>query len=404
MRTGGHRDQTLRWAGLSAWAGLLAWPFMGTSRAGLLAAALFIGGLVWHGILQAAGSVPFRRFGSAFRNTLPAGALRRPSGVSRGVWIGLALAGLAGLPAVLNNYIIDVLTLAGLYIVLALGLNIVVGMAGLLDLGYVSFYAIGAYTYALLNTHWGVSFWAALPLGGLAAAAVGFLLGGITLRLRGDYLAIVTLGFIQIVNLVLRNWDSVTNGPNGILNIGRPAIGAFVFNTPAHFYYLIIIIAAGAAFLVDRLNRSSIGRAWVAIREDEVAAEAMGVDTTRMKMLAFALGAAVAGTAGVFFAGKFAFISPESFTFFESVIVLAMVVLGGMGSIPGVILGALAISLLPELLRGFSSFRMLLFGALLVLMMTYRPQGIIGNPRRKIELQPEESEGSGRSSLERRAG
>src|SRR3972149_4022587 len=222
------------------------------------------------------------------------------------------------------------------------------------------------------------------------AAGIGFILGIITLRLRGDYLAIVTLGFIHIVHLVLNNWDSLTGGPNGILGIARPSIASFKFSQPIHFYYLILAIAVLTAAVINRLNNSRIGRAWIAMREDEVAAEAMGIDTTRMKCLAFSLGAFWAGLAGVFFAGKFAFVSPESFTFFESVLVLAMVVLGGMGSIPGAIFGAMIIIILPEVLRGFAAYRMLIFGASLVAMMVFRPQGLIGSPRRKVELHPED--------------
>lgn len=292
-------------------------------------------------------------------------------------------------PLFMNNYYIDVLTLAGIYMVLALGLNIVVGMSGLLDLGYVAFYALGAYCYALLSTKVGVSFWLALPLGALLASLFGVLLGIITLRLRGDYLAIVTLGFIHIIYLVLNNWDSLTNGPNGILNIERPKIGGFLLSQPIHFYYLILGILLLAILIVNRLNNSYIGRAWIAVREDEVAAAAMGIDVTKMKILAFALGAAWAGVAGVFFAGKFAFVSPESFKFLETVFVLSMVVLGGMGSISGVILGALILVILPEVLREFQSFRMMIFGGAMVLMMIFRPQGLIGNPRRRVELLPE---------------
>ncbi|HLF86959.1 MAG TPA: branched-chain amino acid ABC transporter permease [Nitrospiria bacterium] len=280
-------------------------------------------------------------------------------------------------PVFMNNYKIEALTQAGIYIVLSLGLNVVVGLTGLLDLGYIAFYAVGAYAYALLSTKLGISFWLALPLGGILSALLGSLLGMITLRLRGDYLAIVTLGFIQIVHLVLNNWDSVTNGPNGIGNIGRPRILNYVFERPVHFYYIILALVFLTIFSVRRLNNSRIGRAWIAIREDELAAESMGIDTTSMKVLAFALGAFLAGIAGVFFAGKFAFVSPESFTFFESVTVLSMVVLGGMGSIPGVILGALIITILPEMFRVLSSYRMLIFGAALVLMMIFRPEGLI---------------------------
>ena len=352
------------------WLGLLAWPLMGWPRAGYVVLLLCGAVAVWMLLRRAIQSAPWQS--AIHRLSVARRRLHPPRGIVIGGGLALLLIG----PLFLNNYNLDVLTLAGIYIVLALGLNIVVGLAGLLDLGYIAFYAIGAYTYALLSTHWGVSFWVGLPLGGLAAAAFGVLLGVITLRLRGDYLAIVTLGFIQIVNLVLKNWDSVTKGPNGILGIGRPAIGGFVFSQPIHFYYLILAIVLVTVFAVHRLVRSRVGRAWMAIREDEIAAEAMGVDTTRFKILAFAIGATWAGVAGVFFAGKFAFVSPESFTFFESVIVLAMVVLGGLGSIPGVILGALVIILLPELLRDFQDYRMLAFGAALVGVMIFRPQGL----------------------------
>jgi branched-chain amino acid transport system permease protein len=286
------------------------------------------------------------------------------------------------LPWGLNRYAIDVLTVAGMYIVLALGLNIVVGLAGLLDKGYVAFYAVGAYTYALLSTQAGLSFWAVLPIGALTAALFGVLLGFPVLRLRGDYLAIVTLGFGEMIRIVLNNWDEVTNGPNGILGIARPALGAFRFQHPMHYYYLILALGLFAIFAVHRLQHSRIGRAWLALREDETAAECMGVDTHRAKLLAFALGASWAGLAGVFFASKQTFISPESFTFFESVIILSMVVLGGMGSIPGVVLGALVLVVLPEVMREFALYRMLLFGGAMVFMMAMRPQGMVGTGRR----------------------
>jgi branched-chain amino acid transport system permease protein len=288
----------------------------------------------------------------------------------------LAVVALLAAPLALNNYVLDVLTLAWLYVVLALGLQITVGLAGLLDLGYVSFYAIGAYSYALASTALGVPFWLGLPLGALVAAGFGVLLGVITLRLRGDYLAIVTLGFIQIVHLVLVNWDSVTNGPNGILNIGRPRIGSLTLASPPQFYYVTLAVALLAILVNTRLRASRVGRALMAIRDDELAAEAMGVPTTRLKVLAFALGAAWAGVAGVCFAARYAFVSPESFTFFESVVILAMVVLGGMCSVWGVAAGAVAIVLLPELLRGAADYRMLAFGAALVAMMAWRPEGL----------------------------
>ncbi len=294
------------------------------------------------------------------------------------------------LPFISDPYITNVATSALTYIVLALGLNIVVGFAGLLDLGYVAFYAVGAYFYALLSTKAGLSFWAVLPLSAIMAAIFGILLGFPTLRLRGDYLAIVTLGFGEMIRITLNNWDSVTGGPNGILGIRGPCIPGISFSQPYHYYYLIIIIGIFTIFAVNRLNNSRIGRAWIAIREDEIAAEAMGINIVKMKLLAFALGAFFAGMAGAFFASKMKFVSPESFTFFESVIILCMVVLGGMGSILGVILGAVVLIILPESLRGFQNYRMIIFGAAMVVMMLFRPQGIIGNIKRRLELHPED--------------
>jgi branched-chain amino acid transport system permease protein len=301
-----------------------------------------------------------------------ANVARRSQRIARAVAVVVLLAA----PLALNNYVLDVLTLAWLYVVLALGLQTTVGLAGLLDLGYASFYALGAYSYAVASTQLGVSFWVGLPLGALVSAACGLALGVITLRLRGDYLAIVTLGFIQIVHLVLVNWDSVTNGPNGILNVGRPQIGPVTLSSPQQFYYVTLAVALLAIAVNTRLRASRIGRALMAIRDDELAAEAVGVPTTRLKVLAFALGASWAGVAGVCFAARYAFVSPESFTFFESVVILSMVVLGGMSSVMGVAAGAVIIVVLPELLRGVDDFRMLVFGAALVAMMAWRPEGL----------------------------
>lgn len=290
------------------------------------------------------------------------------------------------LPLFMNRYFVDVAVLCGIYIILALGLNVVVGFTGLLVLGYIAFYAVGAYAYALLWTHFRISFWLALPVGGALAGFFGVLLGSPVLRLRGDYLAIVTLGFGEIVRIILNNWDEVTRGPNGILGIGRPHLGSFVFKQPIDYYYLILIFVVFTILLMKRLENSRIGRAWVAIREDEVAASACGIDVTSMKLLAFAIGACFAGIAGVFFAGKMTFISPESFTFMESVMILCMVVLGGMGSLVGVILGAIALVILPEALREFQSYRLLVFGGAMAFMMIFRPIGLIPSQRVKLEL------------------
>ncbi len=368
---------------------------MGIERS-ILSAVIIFAGLIFFTKLRDLVLSPSGRVAScSIRDKAQTvyGALEKPW-IKQGLSITL-LALLLLAPLTINNYYIDVLTITGIYAILALGLNIVVGLAGLLDLGYVAFYAVGAYSYGILNTDFGVPFWPALLIGALLAALAGMLLGMITLRLRGDYLAIVTLGFLMIVHLILNNWDEVTHGPNGILGIRNPSIGGFVFSEPIHFYYLIFALAVFAIFVITRINNSWIGRAWVAIRENEIAASAMGIPITKMKILAFALGASWAGIAGVFFAGRYAFISPESFTFLETVLVLSMVVLGGMGSIPGVILGAALLIILPEIFRGFQDYRMLAFGGAMVLMMVFRPQGLIGNPRRKIELMPEDRTGTG---------
>jgi branched-chain amino acid transport system permease protein len=288
-------------------------------------------------------------------------------------------------PLVFSLYQIDIMTTALIYVVVALGLNIVVGLAGLLDLGYVAFYAVGAYSYALLNYHFGVSFWLALPIGGALGFMFGVLLGFPVLRLRGDYLAIVTLGFGEIIRLVLENWNEFSFGPSGIANIPRPGLFGLTFSLRQNnifIYYLMIALALFTIFVVRRLQDSRIGRAWMALREDEVACQAMGINKTRTKLSAFALGATWAGMGGVVFAAKTTFINPASFTIWESVIILCCVVLGGMGSIVGVICGAFALKLLPEYFRAFSEYRMLIFGMVLVLMMIFRPGGIISDVRK----------------------
>jgi len=293
-------------------------------------------------------------------------------------------------PFIFSMYQTNIMITGLIYVMLGLGLNIVVGLAGLLDLGYVAFYAVGAYTYALLNHHFGMSFWTVLPIGAGMGAFFGVLLGFPVLRLRGDYLAIVTLGFGEIIRLILENWNEFSFGPSGIANIPRPSffgIQLSLQDATIYIYYLMIVLVIFTIFVVERLQNSRIGRAWIALREDEVACEAMGIDKRKTKLTAFALGATWAGMAGVIFAAKTTFINPASFTIWESIIILCIVVLGGMGSIMGVILGALILILLPEYLRAFSEYRMLLFGAMLVLMMVFRPGGIVSEVRRTYKFE-----------------
>ena len=293
---------------------------------------------------------------------------------------------------------IDVGITCLIYVCLGLGLNIVVGLCGLLDLGYIAFYAVGAYTYSLLNLTFGLSFWSALPIGIVLGMIVGCIIGYPTLKMRGDYLAIVTLGFGEIVRLVLNNWDSLTAGPNGLFGMKRPAlyypgmedggltlITYYLKSLPA-LYYLILIIAILTIIGVRRLDNSRIGRAWIAIREDEVAAELSGVPTTWIKLLAYALGAAFASVAGAFFAAKLSYTNPNFFLFMESCIVLCIVVLGGVGSIPGIIVAAFVLIAAPEVFRELENYRMLAFGAIMTTMMIIKPEGLIPASRRRREL------------------
>jgi branched-chain amino acid transport system permease protein len=288
-----------------------------------------------------------------------------------------------------NDYQTTILTTALMYVTLGLGLNIAVGLAGLLHLGYVAFYAVGAYTYALLHLYYGMGFWMALPLGGILATLFGIALGIPVLRLRGDYLAIVTLGFGEITRIVLVNWDALTHGPSGIALIPKPGLFGMELTSQQsimYVYYLAVGMALLTVFATYRLQNSRIGRALMAMREDEIASQAMGIDITRTKLTAFALSAFFAGTAGVLFAAKTGFINPQSFTFMESAIILSIVVLGGMGSIIGVIIGALILILLPEYLREVGNYRMLIFGASMVIMMIFRPQGIVSNVRKIYKI------------------
>jgi branched-chain amino acid transport system permease protein len=290
----------------------------------------------------------------------------------------LLMCFLLAVPFLFRDYFIDVAILAGIYIILALGLNVVVGFTGLLNLGFVAFYAIGAYSYALLNTRFGLDFWSALPFSVVLTSVAGFLLAIPALRLRGDYLAIVTLGFGEITRLILNNWDSVTRGPNGISGIAPPAVMSVSLGKLSYYYYLVLFFVIVTVFITRRVYASRIGRAWVAIREDEIASSVAGINTTLYKLYACAFGAFWAGLAGAVFAGKMQFVSPESFTFMESVLILCMVILGGLGSIAGVIVGAFLLVLLPEVLREVQLYRMLALGIGLVLLMVYRPQGLLG--------------------------
>lgn len=304
---------------------------------------------------------------------------------------------------------VDIATLAMIYVMLGLGLNIVVGFAGLLDLGFVGFYAVGAYTYALLF-HWaGWSFWEALPLAGAVAALFGFVLGFPVLRLRGDYLAIVTLGFGEIIRLLLINLNDWTGGPDGISGIPKPTVMGFEMSRNASveggttfhqlmgwefssvhmvifLYLMALLLALVTLWISNRLIRMPIGRAWEALREDEIACRSLGLSPMRIKLSAFTLGAMFAGFGGAFFAARQGIVNPESFTFIESALILAIVVLGGMGSQLGVIVAAILITVLPELAREFSEYRMLIFGLVMILMMVWRPQGLFPVTRPQVQV------------------
>ncbi|MBV9522334.1 MAG: high-affinity branched-chain amino acid ABC transporter permease LivM [Alphaproteobacteria bacterium] len=341
------------------------------------------------------------------------GAITRLSELSARFSLPIALLGIAlaiGLPFMpfASRYIVDLGTTVLIYVMLGWGLNIVVGLAGLLDLGYVAFYAVGAYSFGLLASTLGFGFWEALPLSGLFAASFGVILGFPVLRLRGDYLAIVTLGFGEIIRIVLTNWSDVTNGPNGIGNIPRPTFFGLPFErnaphdgmtfskffgidfSPDHrvwaLYFIILLLALLTNFFTLRIRRLPVGRAWEALREDEIACRALGINATNVKLSAFAIGAMFGGFAGCFFGARQGFISPESFNFIQSAIILAIVVLGGMGSQTGVVLAALVLVCLPELGRDLADFRMLAFGAAMVGIMVWRPRGLLAHREPSLRL------------------
>jgi branched-chain amino acid transport system permease protein len=334
------------------------------------------------------------------RLSLPTGKIGRPL-------IVLLLAAAVLLPFLpfTDRRLLDVATLVMTYVMLGWGLNIVVGLAGLLDLGYVAFYAVGAYSYALLAQHFGMGFWICLPFAGIMAAFAGILLGFPVLRLRGDYLAIVTLGFGEMIRIVLLNWIALTNGPNGISDIPRPTFFGLPFapNGQGTFhqffgleyqpidriiflYYLILVLALVTNAFTLRIRRLPVGRAWEALREDEIACRALGINPTTTKLTAFSIGAMFGGFAGAFFATRQGFISPESFNFVESAIIVAIVVLGGMGSQLGVVLAAILLIGMPEIFRELQQYRMVAFGAAMVLIMIWKPAGLLSHRKPTISL------------------
>jgi branched-chain amino acid transport system permease protein len=358
---------------------------------------------------------------------LGGGAASAMSRLGLGRWLAPGLVGFAvALPLMpfSDRYIVDLGTSVLIYVMLGWGLNIVVGLAGLLDLGYVAFYAVGAYSFALLAIHFDLTFWQCLPLAGAFAAFFGIILGFPVLRLRGDYLAIVTLGFGEIIRIVMLNWQDFTGGPNGLSQIPRPSFlgaplarsapeGQTTFHEfvapvmepvyalfgaewgfdPIHrivwLYYIILLLALLTNAFTLRIRRLPIGRAWEALREDEIACRSLGINPTNTKLSAFAIGAMFAGFAGSFFSARQGFISPESFTFIESAVILAIVVLGGMGSQIGVVIAAAFLILIPEFGREFAQYRMLIFGVAMVAVMVWRPQGLVSGREPSIRLAPE---------------
>lgn len=340
-----------------------------------------------------------RRVLEGFESTGSGVHVLAPDYKSRLRWIIPVLIVIAVVfPFFSNSYLLGVVILGLIYVLLGLGLNIVVGLAGLLDLGYVAFYAIGAYGLALGYQYLGLGFWTVLPLAAITAALAGCILGFPVLRLHGDYLAIVTLGFGEIIRLILNNWLSLTGGPNGMaaplptffgLEFGKRAkeggvpfheFFGIAYNPDVKYYFIyavLFLVVLAVLYIKHRLTRMPVGRAWEALREDEIACRSMGLNHVLVKLSAFTIGASTAGLAGVFFATYQGFVNPTSFTFFESALILAIVVLGGMGSTIGVVIAAFVLTVAPELLRGFAEYRVLLFGILMVLMMIWRPRGLI---------------------------
>jgi branched-chain amino acid transport system permease protein len=305
------------------------------------------------------------------------GAVARPQSIGRSVMLlgAVALVGAVILPQFANAYVTEVATTVLLYVVLCLGLNVVVGYAGLLDLGYAAFFAVGAYTTGILTAEFGLNFWLTIPIAMVAACIAGIIIGTPTLRLRSDYLAIVTLGFGEIVRIIARNLE-ITGGASGLVGIERPEIFGLRLFQVQHFYYAFLVLALVTIFVCLSIERSRIGRAWLYVRYDEDAAAGIGINRVSVKLQAYMTGAVIASVAGCLYAAKMTAISPESFTFAQSLIILLGVVLGGMGRIPGVILGAVLVALLPELLRGVGTYRPLVTAVALLAIMLYRPTGL----------------------------
>lgn len=293
------------------------------------------------------------------------------------IWLLVVLVLFFVYPFMVSNYYIDVAFFFGIYALLGLSLNIVLGEVGLFDLGHAAFYAIGAYTTAILNTRFGIPIIVLLPVSAFAAGLFAYVVCSPVIHLKGDYLCIVTIGMGEIVRLaLLNNPFDLTGGPNGVFGIDFPSFGIFEIDSSIKFYFLIWVVVALGIIGLIQLQHSRIGRAWNCIREDEIAAEANGIDVRYYKLLAFVLGAALAGVAGNIYASKLMIVSPESFSFMESCMLFCIVLIGGMGSIPGVVIGAAAISLFPEIFRPFAMYRMLIFGLVMILMMIFRPGGL----------------------------
>ncbi|MDR7543126.1 MAG: hypothetical protein QN120_02610 [Armatimonadota bacterium] len=355
-------------------------------------------GAVLISLIACGASAAWRRYETTARQWVA----RRPAGGARGLRLlamAISLVALLLVPVVAGSFLAQVLVLVGIFALLGLGLNIVVGLAGLLDLGYVAFFAIGAYTVGLLTSlgEHGVlhlSFWAAVPIALVVSMLAGVVLGIPVLGIRGDYLAIVTLGFGEIIRLLvlsdfLRPW---LGGSQGILNIPKPTIGSFEFSGPEQLFYLTLVGCAIIIFVASRLRDSRLGRAWMAVREDEDVAQATGINLVNVKLLAFGLGAAFGGVSGAIFAVMIGSIFPHSFNFLISINVLSLIIVGGMGSLPGVIVGSLVLVGLPELLREFAEYRFLVYGAALVVMMQLRPEGLLPAAAVRRELRAAEEE------------